>query len=253
MIAASIQTQWGDATARRRSTMLVAASLGVCSQPRNRCCFSDQKDPSFGGWCTCSGLPGSDLLFRCRGVLKCRVEGMMDVCWGRRARARPGVRAQGACAAHACWDRRMRSREYAAPAGREAAFTPGALRLCAAGPVMSVVSLCKFLHPSGHGSRTGLQSQTDVCCDHVRSFWSPPTPTHFPSCFLFAKLQLVNRLEVFGTTPHKTHSKGQGYLPIHTATVISSLSTHATFVASVMSHSRFTHVTSQYRHLSRGP
>ncbi len=32
--AASIQTQWGDATARRGSMTLVAASLGVCSQPQ---------------------------------------------------------------------------------------------------------------------------------------------------------------------------------------------------------------------------
>ncbi len=31
--AASIQTPWGDVTARRGSTTLVAASLGVCSQP----------------------------------------------------------------------------------------------------------------------------------------------------------------------------------------------------------------------------
>ncbi len=31
--AASIETQWGDATARRGSTTLVPASLRVCSQP----------------------------------------------------------------------------------------------------------------------------------------------------------------------------------------------------------------------------
>ncbi len=30
----SIQTQWGDATARRGSTTLVAASLRLCSQPK---------------------------------------------------------------------------------------------------------------------------------------------------------------------------------------------------------------------------
>ena len=34
--ATSIQTQWGNATARWGSTTLVAASLGMCSQPQGR-------------------------------------------------------------------------------------------------------------------------------------------------------------------------------------------------------------------------
>ncbi len=48
---AFIQTQWGDATAPRGSTTLVAASLGVCSQPEARwLCFCTSSWTSCGLW-----------------------------------------------------------------------------------------------------------------------------------------------------------------------------------------------------------